>query len=84
MQVLDEVVARGASPEYIRVLSITVAPPALKQLSEKYPGAEKVGKHRGRPASQTCKADMQEFGPDEMTQRCLMSDGCIVSCRKYK
>lgn len=38
VQVLDEIVKRGASPDYIRVLSITVAPPALKLLSEKYPG----------------------------------------------
>lgn len=37
-QVLDEIVKRGASPEYIRVLSITVATPALQKLSEKYPG----------------------------------------------
>ena len=42
MQVLDEIVARGASPEHIRVLSITVAPPALKQLSEKYPGGQEA------------------------------------------
>lgn len=55
MQVLDEVVARGASPEFIRVLSITVAPPALKQLSEKYPGAEKLGKAQ----RETCFSDMQ-------------------------
>lgn len=40
MQVLDEIVSRGGAPEFIRVLSITVAPPALKKLSEKYPGEE--------------------------------------------
>lgn len=38
MHVLQDIVSRGASPSMIRVLAITVAPPALKQLSEKYPG----------------------------------------------
>ncbi|KAI3434443.1 hypothetical protein D9Q98_002520 [Chlorella vulgaris] len=38
MQVLDDIVARGASPSMIRVISIVCAPPALKLLGEKFPG----------------------------------------------
>ena len=38
VKVLDDLVARGADPALIRVISITVAPPALKLLSEKFPG----------------------------------------------
>ena len=44
VHVLDDIVARGGNPELIRVLCITVAPPALKQLSEKYPGKTGSGK----------------------------------------
>jgi len=38
LKVLEDIVARGADPALIRVISITVAPPALKLLSEKFPG----------------------------------------------
>ena len=38
LKVLEDLVARGASPALIRVISITVAPPALKLLSERFPG----------------------------------------------
>ena len=38
LKVLEDLVARGADPALIRVISITVAPPALKLLSEKFPG----------------------------------------------
>lgn len=37
--VLDEIVRRGASVNMIRIVGIVAAPPALKMLSEKYPGA---------------------------------------------
>ena len=39
LKVLEDLVARGANPSLIRVISITVAPPALKLLSEKFPGS---------------------------------------------
>ncbi|PSC68742.1 uracil phosphoribosyltransferase [Micractinium conductrix] len=38
VQVVDELVARGARTENMRVISILCAPPALKVLGEKYPG----------------------------------------------
>lgn len=38
LQVLDELISRGAAPEMIRVVSVVCAPPALKLLGEKYPG----------------------------------------------
>lgn len=38
VQVLEDIVSRGASPSNIRVVSVVAAPPALKKLSEKYPG----------------------------------------------
>ncbi|GAB4813806.1 hypothetical protein N2152v2_000852 [Parachlorella kessleri] len=37
-QVLQDIVARGASPDNIRVVSVVCAPPALKKLSENFPG----------------------------------------------
>jgi uracil phosphoribosyltransferase len=37
--VLADLVARGADASNIRVVAVVAAPPALKQLSEKYPGA---------------------------------------------
>jgi hypothetical protein len=43
-------VKRGASPEYIRVLSITVATPALQKLSEKYPGVLGFGEKAAHAA----------------------------------
>ena len=39
VHVLKDLVARGATPSLIRVICITCAPPALKQLSELFPGA---------------------------------------------
>lgn len=38
LSVLDDLVSRGASQEYIRVISVVVAPPALNLISKKYPG----------------------------------------------
>lgn len=38
--VLEELVRRGASVNMIRLVGIVAAPPALKMLSEKYPGAQ--------------------------------------------
>ncbi|KAK9813260.1 hypothetical protein WJX72_011584 [[Myrmecia] bisecta] len=38
VQVLDDILARGASADFVRVVSIVCAPTALQKLSEKYPG----------------------------------------------
>lgn len=40
MMTMKEVTSRGVSPELIRIISIVSAPPALRQLSENYPGLE--------------------------------------------
>ena len=40
MMAMKEVTNRGVSPELIRIISIVAAPPALRQLSENYPGLE--------------------------------------------
>ena len=40
MMAMKEVVSRGVQPELIRIISIVAAPPALRQLSENYPGLE--------------------------------------------
>ncbi len=37
-QVVDDIVARGAKPENIRIIAVVVAPPAMVKLSEKYKG----------------------------------------------
>lgn len=37
MMVMKELVDRGADPSLMRIISIVVAPPALRQLSENYP-----------------------------------------------
>ena len=42
-KVVDDLVQRGASPAFIRVVAVVAAPPALKLLSEKFPGAPCVG-----------------------------------------
>ena len=39
-QVLDEVLAKGANPNLIRVISVVCAPPALSRLAPKFPGTE--------------------------------------------
>lgn len=38
LQVIDDIVSRGANPNNIRIISIVAAPPALLKLSEKYKG----------------------------------------------
>ena len=38
MAALEELVARGLSPNMIKVISIVAAPPALTKLGEKFPG----------------------------------------------
>ncbi|KAF5842384.1 uracil phosphoribosyltransferase [Dunaliella salina] len=38
LQVVDDIVARGAKPENIRIVAVVVAPPAMVKLSEKYKG----------------------------------------------
>ncbi|MEM6612518.1 MAG: uracil phosphoribosyltransferase [Cyanobacteria bacterium P01_C01_bin.72] len=40
MMAMKEVTSRGVKPELIRIISIVAAPPALRQLSENYPGLE--------------------------------------------
>lgn len=42
-KVVGDLVQRGASPAFIRVVAVVAAPPALKLLSEKFPGAPCVG-----------------------------------------
>jgi len=37
---MEEITSRGASPSNIRIICIVTAPPALKILSEKYPGSK--------------------------------------------
>lgn len=37
-QVLEDIVSRGGNPENVRVISVVCAPPALKKLSEGFPG----------------------------------------------
>lgn len=38
LQVLGDVVARGADPANIRVVAMVAAPPALKKMADTYPG----------------------------------------------
>jgi uracil phosphoribosyltransferase len=40
MMAMKEVTDRGVQPELVRIVSILAAPPALRQLSENYPGLE--------------------------------------------
>ncbi|MEN9517576.1 MAG: hypothetical protein RLZZ381_164 [Cyanobacteriota bacterium] len=40
MMAMEEVTKRGVKPDSIRIISIVAAPPALRQLSENYPGLE--------------------------------------------
>ncbi|MEL6441525.1 MAG: uracil phosphoribosyltransferase [Cyanobacteria bacterium J06621_8] len=40
MMAMKEITSRGISPQFIRIISIVAAPPALKQLSENYPELE--------------------------------------------
>ncbi len=40
MMAMKEIVSRGVQPEFIRIVSVVAAPPALRQLSENYPGLE--------------------------------------------
>lgn len=40
MLAMQEITSRGVQPEFIRIVSVVAAPPALRQLSENYPGLE--------------------------------------------
>jgi len=40
MMAMKEITSRGVQPEFIRIVSVVAAPPALRQLSENYPGLE--------------------------------------------
>ena len=40
MMAMQEVVSRGVQPDLVRIISVVAAPPALRQLSENYPGLE--------------------------------------------
>ena len=40
MMAMEEVTSRGIKSDAIRIVSVVAAPPALRQLSEKYPGLE--------------------------------------------
>jgi uracil phosphoribosyltransferase len=40
MMAMKEVTSRGVKPDFVRIVSIVAAPPALRQLSENYPGLE--------------------------------------------
>lgn len=39
VQVLDDIIGRGALPSMIRIVTVVCTPVALKKLSEGYPGA---------------------------------------------
>ena len=51
MAALEELLARGASPNMIKVISIVAAPPALTKLGEKFPGAATQTPPLPRPPS---------------------------------
>ncbi len=40
MMAMQEVISRGVQPDLVRIISVVAAPPALRQLSENYPGLE--------------------------------------------
>ena len=40
MMAMKEITSRGVQPEMVRIVSVVAAPPALRQLSENYPGLE--------------------------------------------
>jgi uracil phosphoribosyltransferase len=40
MMAMKELISRGVQPDLIRIVSIVAAPPALRKLSEHYPGLE--------------------------------------------
>lgn len=46
--VLHDIISRGGSTEYIRVLSIIAAAPALKLLSEEFKGAPLLEEQQAR------------------------------------
>ncbi len=66
-KVVDDLVARGASPAFIRVVAVVAAPPALKLLSEKFPGA--------RPRMRT-----QPRVPTAASRATLYARGVKTSC----
>ena len=39
LQVLKDLIARGADPANVRIVAVVAAPPALKLLADDYPGA---------------------------------------------
>ena len=59
-KVVDDLVQRGASPAFIRVVAVVAAPPALKLLSEKFPGAPFAGA-AGRQQRLQCLS-LPEYG----------------------
>lgn len=40
MMAMKEITSRGIKPDLVRIISVVAAPPALRQLSENYPGLE--------------------------------------------
>lgn len=40
MMAMEEIISRGVKSDAVRIVSVVAAPPALRQLSEKYPGLE--------------------------------------------
>ena len=40
MMAMEEITSRGIKSDAVRIVSVVAAPPALRQLSEKYPGLE--------------------------------------------
>ena len=40
MMAMKEITSRGIQPDLVRIISVVAAPPALRQLSENYPGLE--------------------------------------------
>ena len=51
LNVLAELAARGATPEYIRIVTVVVAPPALENISKQFPGKSYFRACKRRPPS---------------------------------
>ena len=72
-KVLDDLVARGANPEFIRIVSVVCAPPAL----------EKLSKYQGTPL--LWLACMNGYTPSSHKQAGSMITSCLayVSGQKW-
>lgn len=56
LQVLKDLIARGADPANVRIVAVVAAPPALKLLADDYPGAPRPPRlASGRPFAFPCR-----------------------------